>query len=58
MCFKASRTDREERNERRDERPDVERQRPSDNPRPKGNGELDQYDLDRGVERLTALVGR
>ena len=58
MCFKASRTDREERDARRDERQDVGRQRPSENPHPRGNGDLDHQDVVRGIEKLTALVGR
>jgi hypothetical protein len=58
MCFKTSRPDRDERQERRDQRRHAERQRPSDNPRPRGNGEIDHHDVERGVEKLTALVGR
>jgi hypothetical protein len=58
MCFKASKLDRDESVERRDERHDAERQRPADNPRPPGNGELNHDDIERSVEQLTALVGR
>ena len=31
---------------------------PTRNTRPRGNGERDDHDIDRGLERLTALVGR
>ena len=31
---------------------------PTCNTRPRGNGERDDHDIDRGLERLTALVGR
>jgi hypothetical protein len=58
MCFKSSRPDRDERQQRRDEPRPAERQRPSDNPRPRGNGEMDPQDVERSLEKLTALVGR
>jgi hypothetical protein len=58
MCFKASQTDREERDARRGERQDAERRPPSENPHPRGNGDLDHQDVVRGIEKLTALVGR
>jgi hypothetical protein len=31
---------------------------PKRNTRPRGNGERDDHDIDRGLERLSALVGR
>jgi hypothetical protein len=58
MCFKSSRPDRDDRQQQRDERRDVERQRPADNPRPRGNGEMDRQDVERSLEKMTALVGR
>jgi hypothetical protein len=32
--------------------------RPWQNTRPPGNPERDDHDIERGIERLTALVGR
>jgi hypothetical protein len=58
MCFKSSRPDRDERRQQRDEPRQAERQRPSDNPRPRGNGEMDRQDVERSLEKMTALVGR
>jgi hypothetical protein len=56
MCFKRERT------ERRDEARRRLRERPTERPartnRPRGNAEVDQRDLTRGLERLEALVGR
>jgi hypothetical protein len=52
-----SKTDAREAPERRADR----RSNPADpshNTRPRGNGERDDHDIDRGLERLTALVGR
>jgi hypothetical protein len=31
---------------------------PGENTRPRANPDLDDHDLERGLERLTALVGR
>ncbi len=31
---------------------------PTRNTRPRGNGQRDDHDIDRGLERLTSLVGR
>jgi hypothetical protein len=52
-----SKTDARDAREREaDRRP--EPVHPSRNTHPRGNGERDDHDIDRGLERLTALVGR
>ena len=52
-----SRTDERDDQERDDLRP-TNPADPTRNTRPRGNGERDDHDIDRGLERLTALVGR
>jgi hypothetical protein len=42
----------------RDERHQADPVRPWQNTRPRGNPERDDHDVERGIERLTALVGR
>jgi hypothetical protein len=58
MCFKPTQSEEEalraKRNERQAHRPG----RPGSTRRPRGNGEMDRRDFERGVEKLTALVGR
>ena len=51
---KSDALDDRERDERRPPNPAD----PTRNTRPRGNGERDDHDIDRGLERLTALVGR
>ncbi len=59
MCQKPTQSktgDRAER--RRDEPRRAEPVRPWQNTKPRANPEPDDRDVERGVERLTALVGR
>ena len=61
MCHKPTRAEGQAKLERwaRERR---ERGRPtsgtSDNVRPRGNQDTDRYDLERGIERLEATLGR
>jgi hypothetical protein len=59
MCQKPTQSKTERRVDRRRE---PHRQsdpvRPWENTSPRGNPEADDHDIERGLERLTALVGR
>ncbi len=60
MCFKPTQSETEvtraERERDADKRPDP--RRPWENTHPRGNPEPDHRDVERGLERLSALVGR
>jgi hypothetical protein len=61
MCHKPSRTEGQAKLQRwADERREHGPARPttSDNVRPRGNGDRDEHDLERGIERLEAMLGR
>ena len=60
MCHKPTQSkterDRLERDLAARKQPDPVRT--GDNTTPRGNGETDDHDVERGLERLSALVGR
>ena len=58
MCYKPTRIEDRPQRERKDARHEQEarRRRPSTTPR--GNGERDRRDMERGAERLEAVLGR
>jgi hypothetical protein len=59
MCMKPAKSKTGGQGERqRDERHQADPVRPWQNTRPRGNGERDDHDVERGIERLAALVGR
>jgi hypothetical protein len=59
MCMKPakSKTDRPT-DERREAGKRLDPADPTRNTRPRGNPKPDDHDVERGLERLTALVGR
>ena len=60
MCHKPtqSKTERDRSQRDLEARKHVDPVHPGENTSPRGNGETDDHDLERGLERLTALVGR
>jgi hypothetical protein len=59
MCQKPAQSKTDERaRRRRDARRQPDPVRPWQNTRPRGNAERDDHDIERGLERLSALVGR
>jgi hypothetical protein len=59
MCKNPAKSKTDERAHRqRDSRPQADPIRPWQNTSPRGNPEPDDHDVERGIERLTALVGR
>jgi hypothetical protein len=59
MCMKPAKSKTDRRGEKaREVRRQPDPIRPWENTRPRGNPEADDHDVERGMERLTALVGR
>jgi hypothetical protein len=59
MCMKPAKSKTDSRGARhREARRQPDPVRPWQNTRPPGNPERDDHDVERGIERLTALVGR
>jgi hypothetical protein len=59
MCMKPAKSKTDGRGERKREvRRDPDYVPPWQNTRPRGNPERDDHDVERGIERLTAVVGR
>jgi hypothetical protein len=59
MCMKPAKSKTVSRGARqRETRREPDPVRPWLNTRPRGNPQADDHDVERGIERLTALVGR
>jgi hypothetical protein len=59
MCMKPAKSKADGRGKReRDRRRHANPVRTWENTHPRGNPEPDDHDVERGIERLTALVGR
>jgi hypothetical protein len=59
MCYKPTRPEHEPRRESKDDdRREHEPRRPRPTTKPRGNGDPDRRDIDRGAERLHAVLGQ
>ena len=59
MCYKPTRDERESPGVTgKDVRREHEARRPGPTTRPRGNGKTDRRDMDRGTERLHAVLGQ
>jgi hypothetical protein len=59
MCMKPAKSKTDIRDEKvREVRKQPDPVRPWQNTRPRGNPQADDHDVERGIERLEALVGR
>ena len=59
MCMKPAKSKTDIRDEKvREVRRQSDPVRPWQNTRPRGNPQADDHDVERGIERLSALVGR
>ena len=58
MCFKSTQSDQDAIRAKLVKRRESQPGRPGTSTHPRGNGDLDRRDVERSVEKLTALVGR
>jgi hypothetical protein len=58
MCFKSTQSDQDAVRAKRVKRRATQPGRPGTSIHPRGNGDVDHRDVERSLEKLTALVGR